>query len=73
MLPWWKGWVVVVVVRWVVCLARWWLNGNGDFGICFEMENSGETGRGKRQKTEEEVFFFLLKFRDKIVFFGRNW
>ena len=61
------GWVVAVVVRWVVCLARWWLNGNDDFGICFEMENSGETGRGKRQTTEEEevkkkkkvtVFFF---------------
>ena len=54
------GWVVAVVVRWVVCLARWWLNGNGNFGICFEMENSGETGRGKRQKTEEEVFFFFF-------------
>ena len=25
------GWVVAVVVRWVVCLARWWLNGNGGF------------------------------------------
>ena len=20
-----------MVVRWVVCLARWWLNGNGGF------------------------------------------
>ena len=80
------GWVVALVVRWVVCLARWWLNGNGDFGICFEMENSGQTGRGKRQKTEEEVkqkkrksngvfffFFSLFKFRDKIIFLGRNW
>ena len=58
----------------MVCLAGWWLNGNGDFGICFEMENSRETGRGKRQKTEEEekikkvtAFFFFL-FSDKIVF-----
>ena len=57
----------------MVCLVRWWLNGNGDSGICFEMENSGETGRGKRQKTEEEVFFFLflssgtkLSFLDEI-------
>ena len=66
------GWVVAVVVRGVVCLARWWLNGNGDLGICCEMENSGQTGRGKRQKTEEEVkqkqkkkvtvFFFFSPF-----------
>ena len=78
--------VVVVVVRWVVCLAGWWLNGNGDFGICFEMENSRETGRGKRQKTEEGVkkkvtvffFFFLssgtkLSFRTKLIGFKIFW
>ena len=68
------GWVGAVVVRWVVCLARWWLNGNGDFGICFEMENSGERketddrgGRSEKKKVTV-FFFFLFKFRDKIVF-----
>ena len=62
------------------------MNGNGDFGICFEMENSRETGRGKRQKTEEGVkkkvtvffFFFLssgIKFslRTKLVGFKMVW
>ena len=73
------GWVVAVVVRWVVCLVRWWLNGNGDSGICFEMENSRETGRGKRQKTEEEVFFFFkvqgqnCLFWTKLVGFKMFW
>ena len=25
------GWVVAIVVGWLVCLARWWLNDNGGF------------------------------------------
>ena len=31
MLPCWWGVLFAVVVRWVVGLVRWWLNGNGGF------------------------------------------
>ena len=45
------------------------------FGICFEMENSGERGRGKTQKTQEKKKIrgrnCLLK--KKLVGFKKFW
>ena len=47
----------------------------GDFGICFEMENSGERGRGKRQKTEgkkkKKNSGTKLSFKMKLVGFKK--